>query len=357
MPRWDADKSLSIRRTPLVRLNRVTDGAPTTVLLPGPRPTADSDGGLPEIAARLRELREASQKRRYRSAPPALPSREVVIKSVDGFVATLYPRHFGSSDLGAESVDEFVVRTLESALPALRRQIELELALHREWKGDDRIDAPPRAADIMSDFVAALPGVRTLLDADLRSAFAGDPSAKSIDEIVFCFPGFAAIIRHRLAHQLYKRGATMIARIIAEHAHSATGIDIHPGAEIGEGFFIDHGAGVVIGETAIIGRNVRLYQAVTLGAKRLEPDALGALAKNYPRHPIVEDDVVIYAGATILGRVTIGKGASIGGNVWLTRDVPAGSSVTQARARNEPFVEGEGSDARAAATKHGRRTS
>jgi serine O-acetyltransferase len=134
----------------------------------------------------------------------------------------------------------------------------------------------------------------------------------------------------------------MIARIIAEHAHSETGIDIHPGAQIGEGFFIDHGTGVVIGETAIIGRNVRLYQAVTLGAKRFEADASGGLAKNYPRHPIVEDDVVIYAGATILGRVTIGKGSSIGGNVWLTHDIPPGSSITQAKARNESFNEGGG---------------
>ena len=134
----------------------------------------------------------------------------------------------------------------------------------------------------------------------------------------------------------------MLARIIAEDAHSATGIDIHPGATIGERFFIDHGTGVVIGETAVIGRNVRLYQAVTLGAKRFEADASGALAKNYPRHPIVEDDVVIYAGATVLGRVTIGKGSSIGGNVWLTRDVPPGSSITQAKARNETFDAGGG---------------
>jgi serine O-acetyltransferase len=174
----------------------------------------------------------------------------------------------------------------------------------------------------------------------VRAAFEGDPSARSIDEIVFCFPGFAAIIRHRLAHQLHKVGVTMIARIIAEHAHSETGIDIHPGAEIGEGFFIDHGTGVVIGETAVIGRSVRLYQMVTLGAKRFEADASGELAKNYPRHPIVEDDVVIYAGATVLGRVTIGKGSSIGGNVWLTRDVPPGSNITQAKARNESFDDG-----------------
>jgi serine O-acetyltransferase len=311
------------------------DGLVTAML--GLRSTADSDIDLVEIADRLRILREVSQKRRYRGAPPPLPSREVVIDAVHNLVSALYPRHFGRSD-----ADWFVVPTLDTALRGLKRQIELELALHREWKGDDRIDAPSRAADIVKDFAIALPRVRALVDTDLRSAFAGDPSAKSIDEIVFCFPGFAAIIRHRLAHQLYGLGATMIARIIAEHAHSETGIDIHPGAQIGEGFFIDQGTGVVIGETAVIGRNVRLYQAVTLGAKRFEADVSGGLAKNYPRHPIVEDDVVIYAGATILGRVTIGKGSSIGGNVWLTRDVPPGSNITQAKARNESFNEGGG---------------
>ena len=257
-------------------------------------------------------------------------------------VSALYPRHFGPADLAAKDVDAFVTRTLDSALHALHRQVELELALAKEWRGDNRIDTPLRAGDLVTEFAAALPRVRALLDKDVRAAFEGDPSARSIDEIVFCFPGFAAIIRHRLAHQLHKVGVTMIARIIAEHAHSETEIDIHPGAEIGEGFFIDHGTGVVIGETAVIGRSVRLYQMVTLGAKRFEADASGVLAKNYPRHPIVEDDVVIYAGATVLGRVTIGKGSSIGGNVWLTRDVPPGSNITQAKARNESFDDGGG---------------
>ncbi len=307
-----------------------------------PRPEADGDLDLVAIAAELRSLRSASQKRRYRSAPPPLPSREIIIGIVDSLVAALYPRHFGPVDLGGKDVDAFIVRTFDSALRALQRQIELELALAKEWKGDNRIDSPLRAGDVVKNFAAALPTVRALLDKDVRAAFAGDPSAKSIDEIIFCFPGFAAIIRHRLAHALYDLGVTMIARIIAEVAHSQTGIDIHPGARISEGFFIDHGTGVVIGETAIVGRNVRLYQAVTLGAKRFEADSSGALVKNMARHPIVEDDVIIYAGATILGRVTIGKGSSIGGNVWLTHNVPPGSSITQAKARNESFDGGAG---------------
>lgn len=157
-----------------------------------------------------------------------------------------------------------------------------------------------------------------------------------------CYPGVAAIIRHRLAHGLYRLGVPMIARIISEATHSATGIDIHPGAEIGESFFIDHGTGVVIGGTAIIGRRVRLYQAVTLGAKRFEVDENSALMKDYPRHPIIEDDVVIYAGATILGRITVGRGAVISGNVWVTQDVPPGATVTQARTRNDGFESGGG---------------
>jgi len=294
-----------------------------SVLREPPR-QAEEDLDLADIVVRLRGLTTASQKRRYRGAPPP---REIIV---------------GPADLAAKDVDAFVTRKLDSALHALHRQVELELALAKEWRGDNRIDTPLRAGDLVTAFAAGLSRVRALLDKDVRAAFEGDPSARSIDEIVFCFPGFAAIIRHRLAHQLHKVGVTMIARIIAEHAHSETGIDIHPGAEIGEGFFIDHGTGVVIGETAVIGRSVWLYQMVTLGAKRFEADASGVLAKNHPRHPIFEDDVVIYAGATVLGRVTIGKGSSIGGNVWLTRDVPPGSNITQAKARNESFDDGGG---------------
>jgi serine O-acetyltransferase len=154
-----------------------------------------------------------------------------------------------------------------------------------------------------------------------------------VDEVVLSYPGVLALIHHRIAHALYGLELPLLARMVAELAHGQTGIDIHPGARIGEGCFIDHGTGVVIGETAVIGRNVRVYQAVTLGAKRFPRDAQGHLEKGWPRHPIVEDDVVIYAGATILGRVTIGRGAVIGGNVWVTEDVPARAHVSQASPR------------------------
>lgn len=292
-------------------------------------PGADSE--YADIVAQLRQLRAASQLSRYRGAAPRLPSREAISDIVGNLISALYPRHFGPPGLDARDADAFVTRTLATALPALRQQIGLALALEQEDARDPANANRRSAAEITHSFAAALPKIRAALDKDVRAAFASDPSAKSIDEIVFCFPGVAAIMRHRLAHDLYRRGAPLLARIVAEIAHALAGVDIHPGAEIGEGFFIDHGTGVVIGETAVIGRNVRIYQAVTLGAKRFETGGNGQLRKSYPRHPIVEDDVVIYAGATILGRITIGRGASIGGNVWLTESVPPGSRITQAK--------------------------
>ena len=204
------------------------------------------------------------------------------------------------------------------------------------------LDSIVKKADLLiMDIEGAEPfafaGMHNLLDTDIKSAYEGDPAARSVDEVLVCYPGTQAIIHYRIAHVLHELGLPLIARMITELAHSATGIDIHPGAVIGESFFIDHGTGVVIGETAIIGKHVRIYQAVTLGAKRFPTDEHGNPLKGNARHPIVEDDVVIYAGATILGRITIGRGSAIGGNVWLTRSVPAGSNITQAQMLATPL--------------------
>ncbi|SDG42055.1 serine O-acetyltransferase [Bradyrhizobium sp. Rc2d] len=177
--------------------------------------------------------------------------------------------------------------------------------------------------------------MRGLIITDLRAAFVGDPAARNFPEILIGYPGMTALIHHRLAHILHQLGARLIASLVAEIAHTRTGIDVHPGASIGSGFFIDHGTGVVIGETAVIGHNVRIYQAVTVGARHFPTDGEGNLIKGDARHPIVEDGVVIYAGATILGRITIGRGSTIGGNVWVTHDVPSNSIVTQATARSK----------------------
>ena len=303
------------------------------------RVVSDKSWTLDDIVAELAAIRAGSQKRRYPGRSlPELPSREAVIAIVVGLVAALFPRHFGPPGLPPDDVDLFVADTLDQALRTLRQQVRRELLL---LDADESLgEVERRALELVHDFAQDLPRIRALLDSDIRAAFEGDPAAKSLDEVVFCYPGVAAIIRHRIAHRLYLLGAPLLARIIAELAHAQTGIDIHPGAEIGESFFIDHGTGVVIGETARLGRRVRLYQAVTLGAKRFEVDASGAIVKGGDRHPILEDDVVVYAGATILGRITIGRGSSIGGGVWLTKSVPPGSIITQAK--SESFDEGAG---------------
>ena len=209
-------------------------------------------------------------------------------------------------------------------------QARLELALTPEGG-----DADARADAIARLFITQAPNLRALADTDAHATVDRDVSVTSFDEVVFSHPGFAAVLRHRLAHRLHSLELPLLARIVAEDARARTGIYIHPGARIGERFVIRYGAGVVIGETAVIGRNVSLYQAVTLGAKSFDiDDALAPSREPRPRDPIVEDDVVIYAGATVLGRVTIGKGASIGGNVWLTDSVGPGSRIAQAKARN-----------------------
>ena len=184
------------------------------------------------------------------------------------------------------------------------------------------------AKEIVDDFVAALPEVRRLVETDVQAAYDGDPAATSRMEVVMAYPGLYAVTIHRLAHVLYKLKVPIIPRVMSELAHSKTGIDIHPGATIGERFFIDHGTGVVIGETTVIGRNVRLYQGVTLGGLSFDKDANGAIVKGLKRHPNIEDNVVIYANATILGGdTTIGHDSEIGGNVWIKESVPPYSRV------------------------------
>lgn len=264
-----------------------------------------------------------------------LPSRAAMAEILEALCGALFPMRLGPVDLREESEDFYVGHTLDVALNALLAQARLELRYAARHSAQAYTEVEARTIQIIQDFALALPGLRSLLDTDVLAAYHGDPAARSVDEVLLCYPGILAVIHHRLAHHLYRAGLPLLARISAEIAHSATGIDIHPGAQIGRSFFIDHGTGVVIGETAIIGERVRIYQAVTLGAKRFPADEDGQLQKGHARHPIVEDDVVIYAGATILGRITIGKGSTIGGNVWLTRSVPAGCNLTQANLQHD----------------------
>src|SRR3954469_12081886 len=271
---------------------------------------------LDRVVAELRLSREETHSIRRDGEARQAPSREALEAVLDGLTAALFPRHYGRSELDGENIDYFVGNTLSVALDSLCDQI------HRGalFIGDDLTAGFRReeAVELTRTFASRLPTVRGLLINDLRAAFVGDPAARNFPEILIGYPGMTAIIHHRLAHILHGLGARLVARLVAEIAHTRTGIDIHPGASIGPSFFIDHGTGVVIGATAIIGERVRIYQAVTLGAKSFAADVDGTLIKGNARHPIVEDHVVIYAGATILGRVTIGRGSVIGGNVWLT---------------------------------------
>jgi serine O-acetyltransferase len=259
-----------------------------------------------------------------------IPSRAVLREVTDRLIKALYPQRLGQA---GPDVNAYVRRQLETALGNLIGEVETELAFRRSMG----LPVELHADDLVERFVTTLPDLRDLLDSDIEMAYRGDPAARSIAEIMVCYPGIHAMMHHRIAHTLHDLGTPFIARCISELGRSETGIDIHPGAAIGGGFFIDHGTGVVIGETTIIGENVRLYQHVTLGAKKLD-----GVPKGMPRHPIVEDDVTIYSGATVLGRITIGQGSVIGGGVWVIHDLPAGSFVTQARTQVESYTDGGG---------------
>ncbi len=255
------------------------------------------------------------------------PNRVAVVELVEDLRSVLFPGFFGPSELTEETLRFHMGATLDRVLHGLTEQIKRGLCAVC-----DRVSClgcQDHAADTARRFLARLPEIRRRLGTDVEAAYQGDPALHTREEAIVCYPGVLALTNQRLAHELFLLEVPLLPRMITEHAHSLTGIDIHPGARIGEGCFIDHGTGVVIGETCVLGQNVRIYQGVTLGAKSFPLDAQGQPIKGIDRHPMVEDDVTIYAGATILGRVTIGRGSTIGGNVWLTKGVPPGSTVLQ----------------------------
>jgi serine O-acetyltransferase len=258
-----------------------------------------------------------------------LPSRDRVIQIVEDIRAIFFPGYFGEPDLREASLAYHVGSSLARVVRTLEEEVCRAVAFCEKHDYETCPHCASFAVDVTRRFVARLPAVRRLVASDVEAAYEGDPALKSRDEAIFAYPGVFAVTNQRVAHELHVLGVPLIPRIITEHAHTLTGIDIHPGAAIGERFFIDHGTGVVIGETSRIGDRVRIYQGVTLGAKSFPLDEDGKPIKGIDRHPIVEDDVVIYAGATILGRIVIGKGSSIGGNVWITSPVPPGSKVSQ----------------------------
>ncbi len=271
-----------------------------------------------------------------------LPSREILIEQIEGLRSVLFPGYFGISDITQENMRYHVGAALDRVMRTMQDQVKRGMCFVCDRSEPDCADCERRSRKITADFLAGLPRVRYLLATDVQASYEGDPAATCPDEAIFCYPGVLALTNYRLAHELYQLGVPLLPRMISEHAHSITGIDIHPGASIGERFFIDHGTGVVIGETCVIGNRVRIYQGVTLGAKSFPVDEHGNPMKGIARHPVVEDDVIIYGGATILGKVTIGSGSVIGGNVWLTESVAPGSKITQASARRESFNQGAG---------------
>ena len=256
------------------------------------------------------------------SPMPSLDELETLVLRLRSL---LFPGFYGTVRLHMESVQYHMQSNLDSIYRILAEQIRRGNCFGSNGNGC----AEDVAKDQAVAFIEKIPAIKDMLHGDVQAAYEGDPAAKSPGETIFCYPSLLAMTHHRIAHELYKLKVPLIPRIISEMAHSRTGIDIHPGAQIAEAFFIDHGTGVVVGETCVIGKRCRLYQGVTLGALSFQKDDEGMLIKGVPRHPILEDDVVVYANATILGRVTIGARSIIGGNVWLTSGVPSDSKIVQ----------------------------
>jgi serine O-acetyltransferase len=259
-----------------------------------------------------------------------LPSREAVVLSTKLLRQLMFPGYFEEPGLTSETLPQRTERMIAQLDKILYEQVRYCLRYHHHipadrHKGHECAQCDARAREFVDAFLQRLPAVRDLLATDVQAAFEGDPAAHNTDETIFCYPGLFAIMVQRLAHEFYKLDVPLLPRMMTEHAHSITAIDIHPGAKIGKGLFIDHGTGIVIGETAIVGSNVKIYQGVTLGA--LAP-GYGQKLRGQRRHPTIEDDVTIYAGATILGGDTvIGQGSTIGGNVFLASSVPAHNVV------------------------------
>ena len=260
----------------------------------------------------------------------ALPSGEVLEEIIDLCRAILFPGYYGNARISTKTIRFHTGVNIEKLHELLSRQIYAGLCLADTSCTSCAEELIFSQAEKLSEaFISTLPEMRCLLATDAEAAYNGDPAAQNINEVIFCYPGFRAIGNYRIAHQLYKLGVPFIPRMITEMAHSETGIDIHPGAQIGHYFSIDHGTGTVIGETSVIGNNVRIFQGVSLAGEKLPPDENGNAIRGVPRHPILEDNVTVYSNATLLGKIRVGKGATICGNVWITGDVPPGAVITQ----------------------------
>lgn len=262
----------------------------------------------------------------------ALPSEQAVREFIALVRSTIFPGYYSSSSLHDSTITYHLGVAVERMHRVLAKQILYSLCFAEQeiCKGEScNSEQEYKALNIAGAFISYLPELRRMLALDVEAAYQGDPAAESIGEIICCYPSLKAITYHRIAHKLYELQVPLLPRIISEIAHSETGIDIHPAARIGESFFIDHGTGVVIGATCIIGSRVKLYQGVTLGAKSFPKAKDGSLIKGIERHPIIGDNVIVYSNTTLLGRINIGESARIGANMWITEDVPAGQSLSR----------------------------
>lgn len=262
----------------------------------------------------------------------ALPSEQAVREFIALVRSTIFPGYYSSSSLHDSTITYHLGVAVERMHRVLAKQILYSLCFAEQeiCKGEScNSEQEYKALNIAGAFISYLPELRCMLALDVEAAYQGDPAAESIGEIICCYPSLKAITYHRIAHKLYELQVPLLPRIISEIAHSETGIDIHPAARIGESFFIDHGTGVVIGATCIIGSRVKLYQGVTLGAKSFPKADDGSLIKGIERHPMIGDNVIVYSNTTLLGRINIGESARIGANMWITEDVPAGQSLSR----------------------------
>lgn len=261
-----------------------------------------------------------------------LPVRDKIMQVLDLLTEVLFPGYTGKRTVTKSNIHFVVIDILYHVYTELTEQLERACKYRCRMEKCDTGGCRAMAEEATEYLLAQLPKIRELLKSDVAAAFDGDPAAKSYEEIVISYPCIIAISTHRIAHELYLQDVPLIPRIMGECAHTRTGIDIHPGATIGKSFFIDHGTGVVIGETTVIGDNVKIYQGATLGALSFKKDERGRVIKGGKRHPTIEDNVTIYAEATLLGNIVIGKNSVIGGNVWIKKSVPANTIVTMADA-------------------------
>ena len=287
------------------------------------------DNELIDTIKKLSQLEGFKDVYHEQGSNDSMPSTEVLKEIVQLARSILFPGYFGNSAVNSLTIMNHIGVNIDRLQILLAQQIKAGICFSKTSDPDEGNETEMVAVKKATDFILLLPVIREKLHTDVIAAYNGDPAAKSFGEVIFCYPSIRAISNYRIANALLKLDVPLIPRIITEMAHSETGIDIHPGATIGEYFTIDHGTGVVIGETAIIGNNVKMYQGVTLGARSFPSDEYGNPIKGIDRHPCIGNNVIIYSNTTILGRITVGDGAVIGGNMWIDADVPVGAKLAQ----------------------------